>query len=201
MEYGSGVQDSTWWHRTTGRNDSPLETTELLRQRYRHYRRRQIARLFHLMPREAVRELYVEARRWATDCGVHDTRDPMATLAAFSDRLLPLPPFKLWLRDRSEHPLAHLEDEGENPGSDPTTHPRQLEDRAFGHEGRSWIAGLHVFRDGPVWRGFIRFRETGHTRQYHTTDIFGEETARLVRERFRDFDEATLGAFLRSVLP
>ncbi len=195
------MQESAWWHRTTGRNDAPLESPEVLGARYHHYRRRQIARLLHLMPREALRQLYGEARGWATEHRLHDTRDPLATLIAFGEHLLPLPPFDLWLVDRSAHPLDHLEEEGETPGPDPAAHPRQLEARRFHYGGRSWIAALNVFRAGATWRGFIRFREYGRTRQYHTTDIFVEKTARLVRERFREFDRGTMGAFLRSVLP
>lgn len=195
------MQEQAWWHGSTGRNDAPLESPEVLYARYQYYRRRQVTRLLHLVPRDAIRELYGQARAWARDRGLHDARDPMATLSAFAERLLPLPPFEVWMEDRARHPLNHLEDGGEAPRSDETVHPRRLEDRRFHYGNRRWIASLNVFRDGAMWRGFLRFREVGRGHRYHTANIFLEETARKVRERFREFDRGTLGAFLRSVLP
>ena len=178
-----------------------METPEVLHLRYQWYRRRQIARLLHLVPRDAIRDLYGEARAWASERGIHDSRDPMATLRAFAEHLLPLPPFEVWQEDRRRHPLSHIEDGGEDPRSEATILPRRLEDRRFRYGDRSWVASLNVFRDGAMWRGFLRFREVGRARRYHTANIFLEETARTVRERFREFDRGTLGAFLRSVLP
>ena len=181
--------------------DHPAETTEVLYLRYHGYRRRQSARLLHVMPRDAVRDLYARAREWAQGRGLHDSQDPMATLVRFAEHLLPLPPFEVWLADREQHPLHHIEDANEGPHAPSVGLPGRLEDRRFDYAGRSWIVSLHVFRDGSVWRGFLRFRQRGGTRRYHTANIFLEETAKEVRRRFREFDRATLGAFLRSVLP
>ena len=198
---GKGMHDQVWWQGTTGRNDSPLETPEILWVRYRSYRRRQVTKLLHLVPRESIRELYGRARVWANERGIHDTQDPMASLASFAEHLLPLPPFEVWMADRARYPLSHIEDGAEDPRAVSMAHPRRLEDRRFDYGGRKWVASLNVFRDGAAWRGFLRFHEAGRTRRYHTANIFLEETARNVRERFREFDRGTLGAFLRSVLP
>ena len=181
--------------------DSPAETREVLRFRYLAYRRRHADRLVRLIPREGVRELYGQARDWAIEQGFHDGRDPMATLTRFAEHLLPLPPFELWLADRASHPLRHIEDSSETSPASPTARPAKVEERRFDCEGRTWVASLHVFTAGNRWRGFLRFRQSGHTRRYHTAHIFLEETAREVRRSFREFDGAALGAFLRSVLP
>lgn len=194
------MQEQAWWQAAAGRNGS-LETPEILFARYRCYRRRQVTRLLHLVPRDAVRELYGQARAWASERGIHDPQDPMASLSSFAEHLLPLPPFEVWRADRARYPLGHIEDGGEDPQSGSMTRPRRLEDRRFRYGGRHWIASLNVFRDGSAWRGFLRFREVGRAHRYHTANIFLEETARNVRERFREFDRGTLGAFLRSVLP
>ena len=197
------MQEQAWWHGETGQRDKPLETPEVQFARYQCYRRRQITRLLHLVPRDAIRDLYGEARAWASERGIHDARDPMATLSAYAEHILPLPPFEVWAADRRRHPLSHIEDGGEDPRAEAsaTVHPRRLEDRRFRYGGRTWVASLNVFRDGAMWRGFLRFRETGRDHRHHTANIFLEETARMVRERFREFDRGTLGAFLRSVLP
>lgn len=181
--------------------DGPAETPEVLYFRYYAYRRRHADRLLRLVPREAVRDLYGKARVWAKARGLHDTRDPMATLTRFAEHLLPLPTFEIWLADRQRHPLRHIEDCGRSAHGPAPVRPAKVEERSFDFCGTTWIASLHVFVDGRRWRGFLRFREDGQTRRYHTAHIFLEETAREVRRSFREFDGAALGAFLRSVLP
>ncbi len=193
------IEQASWQPRVT-RTDAPLETPEMLLDRYRYYRRRQVTRLLHLVPRDAIRELYAQARIWADERGLHDPQDPLATLSSFAEHVLPLPPFEVWLADRVRYPLNHIEDGAEEARTG-ATHPRRLEARRFDYGGRDWMASLNAFRDGAVWRGFLRFREVGCERRHHTANIFLERTAREVRETFREFDEGTLGAFLRAVLP
>ncbi len=185
----------------TAPRDRPAETPEVLYFRYLAYRRRHADRLVRLIPRDAVRDLYGKARDWAVAEGVHDSRDPMATLTRFAEHLLPLPPFEVWLADRTVHPIRHIEDSSRTSPVSPPAQPARVEERRFDYEGRIWIASLHVFAVGTRWRGFLRFRQSGHARRYHTAHIFLEETAREVRRSFRGFDGAALGAFLRSVLP
>lgn len=181
--------------------DSPSETPEVQYFRYLAYRRRHADRLVRLIPRKAVRELYGKARKWALEHGKHDSRDPMATLTRFAEHLLPLPPFEVWLADRASHPIRHIEDSSAPSPASPLARTAKIEERRFDYEGRTWIASLHVVAADARWRGFLRFRESGRVRRYHTAHIFLEETAREVRRSFRGFDGAALGAFLRSVLP
>ena len=193
--------EQAWPQSWKAPKDSPAETPEVLYLRYHGYRRRQATRLLHVMPREAVRDLYGQAREWAKGRGLHDGQDPMATLVRFAENLLPLPPFEVWLADREQYPLCHIEDSNEGPHAPTMGQPGRLEARRFEYGGLSWSVSLHVFRDGTVWRGFLCFQELGRTLRFHTANIFLEETAREVQRRFREFDRATLGAFLRSVLP
>ena len=181
--------------------EQPVETREVLYLRYHAYRRRQAAQLLHVIPREAVRDLYARAREWAKERGLHDGRDPMASLKKFAEELLPLPTFEVWLADRERFPLCHLEDYTESAHAPRVSRPGKVEEREIGRDGRRWIGSLNVFREGDVWRGFIRFRERGKTQRYHTANIFREDSATEIRRRFREFDREALGAFLLSVLP
>ncbi len=183
--------------------DHPVETQEILYFRYHAYRRRQASQLLHVMPREAVRPLYAEARAWAKERGVYDRRDPMTALVRYAELILPLPTFDIWLADRAAHPLSHLEDAAEASHMASETRPGCVDRRSFSARGQTWVAGLHVFRRDDVWRGFISFRREGAVvgEQYYTANVFREEDPQEVAERFADFDEASLWAFLNSALP
>lgn len=181
--------------------DHPAETREILYFRYHAYRRRQVSKLLHVMPREGIRDLYGKARDWAKEQGCHDPRDPMAGLLRYAESILPLPTFEVWLKDREAHPLGHLEDVSEHASLAGETRPGRVEQRTFSHRGSAWVAALHVFRRHGAWRGFVRFRKEGAEDSYHTANIFREDTAKEIRERFEEFDEASLGAFLTSALP
>ena len=177
-----------------------VETTEVLYFRYQAYRRRQAAKLLHVMPREAVRELYGQARDWARQRGLHDGRDPMATIQRFAMEILPLPPFDVWLEDRRRHPISHLEEYSDDPHAPPVGRPGRIDTRAFRHGGRAWKVSLHVFREREAWRGFLEFEEKAGGPGYKTANIFREDSATQVRRRFEDFDDGTLSAFLLSVV-
>lgn len=167
--------------------------------RYSAYRRRQARTLLGMVPREAVRPLY---RRAVAAGFVGDGPvDPMTTLLAYCETLLPLPPFDVWRDDMRRHPSAHLgdiEDSAEAPGPES---PITLETRELYYAEHAWTALLRVFRDEGTWRGFIAFQDTSSSRTFRTTLIFQEWTAGDVLDRFAGFEPATLTAFLRSALP
>ena len=172
-----------------------------LHAEYEAYRRRQVAGLLQLVPRDAIRDLYAEARMWASARGVHCATDPVATLTRFAEHMLPLPPFAAWLADRDRNPLDHLEAGDEGIDAATAASPHRAGSRGFDYQGRPWVASLHVFTDDGVWRGFLRFHERTAAERHQTAHIFLEDSASEVRERFREFDRRTLGVFLRSVLP
>ena len=195
MQAGEQIQQGSWTAPERLR-----ESREVLYLRYQAYRRRQAAKLLHVMPREAVRELFAVAREWAREQGLHDGRDPMATLHRYALEILPLPPFEVWLQDRSLNPLAHLEEYSYDPHAPEVGRPGRLESRTFRHQSRSWRAALFVFREGDAWRGFVEFDEGRGAPSYKTANIFREESAGAVKARFHEFDEASLCSFLVSAL-
>ena len=176
-----------------------------LHAQYERYRTRQVGDLLKLMPRAAVRDLYGDARDWAERRGLHDTRDPMATLVRFAGQLLPLPPFEVWAADRERNPLGHLDGGDAEALAESMTEPVDAARRRFDYRGRSWIACLGLFRDGRVWRGFISFEagaaDEGGALKCRTANVLLESTAGLVRDRFLELNRGVLSAFLRSALP
>ena len=166
--------------------------------RYREYRRRQAAALLALVPREGIRPLY----RHALDGmrGGAGESDSLALLLSFCERLLPLPPFDLWLSDQDAHPAAYLDDESGSLREESQGHVT-VETRCLEVPGGRWWAALDVQRDENVWRGHITFHPAEGSRSHATGEIFSESTADAVRDRFMEFDDRTLTAFLRSSLP
>jgi len=166
-------------------------------------------RLLALLPDGAVRPLYARAREWADARGVHRREDPLATLRAYCRELLPLPPYRAWVADVVRNPGAYADDLAPDPGGEGVrdeAEPVTVDVRGVRHRGRSWYARLNLVPDSPGWSGFISFSPgdaagASPSATYRTADVFREETAEAVRERFADFDEAALGAFLRSILP
>lgn len=174
-----------------------------LRARYRAYRRQQATALLTLLPREAIRPLHREALAWSTDGGYsHDPGQPLETLVEYCARILPLPPFDVWREDLRRNPVAHLEAavEPTGPGGR-TADPVTLAARIVEGAGDTWDAGLRVFSDEEVWRGYIVFRSRTGQRRARTAHVFREEGPEAVRERFLEMAPATLAAFLRSSLP
>lgn len=171
-----------------------------LEARYRAYCRAQAAALLPLLPREAIRPLHRAALAWASESGrPHDPREPMETLVAYCRRLLPLPPFAEWLEDVRQNPVAHARAASAvgGPGSAAPS-PVTLAARTVEWNGDAWDAGLRVFRDGDVWRGYIAFRGPSPGDRARTADVFREDAPRGVRKRFLELAPATLRAFLRS---
>jgi hypothetical protein len=122
------------------------------------------------------------------------------TLVAYCETLLPLPPFDRWCADRAAAPAAHLHDLDDSASAPTAEAPATVEVRPFDFQGAPWTAHLRSFRDGTAWRGYIAFEERESRRVHRTALIFRESDPADVRERFLEFDSASLGAFLRSAL-
>ncbi len=172
-----------------------------LTRRYEEYCRRQVSLLLEVIPRRAVRPLYRRARSWATERGLHEPQDPMATLRVFCRRVLPLPPFDVWLSDYEDHRLAHLRAEVGGPPLAEPNPPVSVEIRRWTHEAEPWRATLEVYRGGDAWRGFVRFQRDGAEGDSRTGEIFCEDELQDLRDRFNSFTAGTMSAFLRSALP
>lgn len=177
-------------------------TSELqLHERYELYRRRQAARLVTLMPPDAVRPLYRKARDRALRKGSFDPKDPAQALIELCLELLPLPPFEQWRDDLERNPLPHIEDEAWGRGDPSAPRTTRADTRVLTYRDTVWFASLHLYPDDHGWRGFIAFHSPQRPQPLRTADIFQEPTATQVRHRFHSFQEETLEAFLRSVLP
>ena len=178
--------------------------TDEVSARYEAYRRRQAVRLVQMLPRDAVRPLYRRARDEALrvgslgDAGAHD---PLALLVDFCQRLLPLPPFEVWLGDLQAHPDGHLADLAESADGPTAEAPATMEVRSVEYRGRPWLARLRSFREQDLWRGYIAFEEGGSGRVHRTATVFCEHHPSELRERFLSFESTALEAFLRSALP
>lgn len=167
-----------------------------LREQYDSYRLRQATALAHMLPREAVRPLY---RRALRDGGLDRVReDPLGLLVEFCERLLPLPPFEVWLQDVTLNPEAHLDALDDGAGAPTAQAPATIESRSFDVGGEQWTAHLRSFRDGVVWRGFIAFEQRRTGRVLSTALVFRESDPSEVRDRFLSFEPVALEAFLRS---
>lgn len=172
-----------------------------LASRYQTYRIRQAQGLVSLLPRDAIRPIYARARTWAEETNLRVGKDPLATLLLYLQEILPLPPFDVWLKDRTEHLLAHLDEEFISaPAHRRASPPVTVESRPVSLGRSHWRASLRLFRRDEAWRGFISFRPMGDGPGVRTADIFREEDPEEIRSRFLSFNAPTLQAFLRSVL-
>ncbi len=169
-----------------------------LRDEYEEYRERHARRLVALLPREAIRPLYRAARQDPALETVPD--DPLAKLTEYCARLLPLPPFEIWLEDMRRNPEAYLLDLGEAAKAPTAAEPATIESRRLTRSDGSWLARLRGFRDRDAWRGFIAFEDEASGLVHHTALIFREGDPRDLRRRFLSFEAGTLEAFLRSSL-
>lgn len=181
-----------------------LARTDEWQGRYGAYRRRQAARLVQMLPRDAVRPLYRRARDEARRLGAlreGGEEDPLALLVGFCERLLPLPPFEVWLSDLQAHPDGYLTDLAESAEGPTAEAPSTMEVRPMEYNGRPWLARLRSFREQGLWRAYIAFEERDSGRVHRTAAVFCEDHPSDLRERFLAFESAALQAFLRSALP
>jgi len=170
-----------------------------LEAQYQAYRRRQARGLMRLLPKDAVRPLY--RRALEEGLGDNTSDDPLGALLSLCERLLPLPPFETWREDLRLHASAHLEDVDDSADAPTADAPTTVEARRFTLDDATWVARLRCYREGATWRGYIAFESERAERVHRTTLIFSERDPVGVRERFLDFDLASLQAFLRSALP
>jgi hypothetical protein len=183
-----------------GRDASPPDAAAL-KGRYEEYCQQQVYVLLEIIPPEAVRPLYRRARIWATERGLHESKDPMSTLRLFCRDVLPLPPFEVWLVDYETHLVAHV---GAGLGLSPLAEPMEpiaVEFRRMEYDAEPWHGTLEVYRGGDAWRGLIRFQRAGEKGHFRTGEIFREDNLQDLRDRFISFTAPTLSAFLRSTLP
>jgi hypothetical protein len=171
--------------------------------RYESYRLRHAIRLVQMLPREAVRPLYRAAREAVESAegfsgGVDD---PLGLLVRYCERLLPLPPFEVWLDDLRRNPRAHMDDLEDSAVGPTAAEPTTLDERSFEFGGRSWKATLRSYREADLWRGFIAFEGPSTTGPHNTAPLFCERDLWALLERFTSFETAALQAFLRSALP
>ena len=179
-------------------DDLVPSTQDEERAEYEAYRLRQARALVGMLPREAIRPLY----RKALKSGVpHSEHDPLGTLAAFCETILPLPTIDVWRDDRRASPAAHIQDLESAPGGASAAEPVTLEARFLPRSRGAWTARLRGFRDEDGWRGFIAFEDGQSGRVHRTALIFREPDAVELRSRFLSFESAALEAFLRSALP
>ncbi len=184
-----------------GRAPGSQRTETGLRRQYQDYCQRQAAGLLRLIPQDAIRPLYRTARAWAAARGLHENKDPMATLVRYCRALLPLPPFERWLEDYEQHRIAHLRYVSEGPLHSRAVEPVVVDAREVRMDGQTWTASLSLFPDGDVWRGFIGFDREPFGIGVRTANVFCEEDPKNIRDRFTDLTFHTLQAFLRSTLP
>jgi len=186
-----------------GYGEKASDPTDLgLYSRYLAYRKRTASALLTVIPREGVRPLYRAARVWALEIGRHERQDPMATLLAYCERLLPLPPYDVWVADYNSHRLAYMEELARPPLAAVRAEPVMVSVRGIHPPDEPpWYATLFVGHDGVDWRGHIAFHTEAKEGVQMTTNIFVEDELDSIKERFAAFSEATLAAFLRSTLP
>lgn len=181
----------------------PLHSASL-RERYEAYCRAQGRELLNLMPREGVRSLLrvlrdVDGGPPEGESGSEETLDRLGELCR---RLLPLPPFEVWIEDFNRARSAYADLPG--PPLAPQAldgSPVTVDVRSVTHRGDPWVADLALRPLEARWVGHVRFHRPGDPSFVQTGEILREDSPLEVRTRFRDFDDGTLVALLRSVLP
>ena len=139
-----------------------------------------------LLPREAVRPLYRRARdeaRRADALADGGEADPLALLARFCRRLLPLPPFEVWREDLRSHPEGHFADLEESADVPTADAPSTMEVRSLEVRGRPWLAHLRSFREAGLWRGYISFEEAGGPANVLQSPTGGSSPSSTLRSR------------------
>lgn len=187
----------------------PALHSETLRERYRSYRLNQGRELLALLPAEGLRgvlrHLQGDSSAPGRTGGRTSELDEVVTLEDLAHRcadLLPLPPFEVWAEDFHRARAAYESQPG--PPLAPRAEdgrPVTVAVRTIRYQGGAWVAGLGLRPLDTLWVGHVRFHAAGDPDFVQTGDILREPTPEEVRRRFREFDDRTLEALLRSVLP
>lgn len=152
------------------------------------------------MPTDAIRPLYRQALAEAPEPAVSEG-GAVELLVGVCERLLPLPPFEVWVEDMTRHPIAHLHDVDESAEAPSAESPATMDARLFDYRDQPWVAHLRGFRDGVAWRGYIAFEHRATHSVHRTSVIFRELDPEDLCARFESFETGALEAFLRSTLP
>jgi hypothetical protein len=165
---------------------------------YERYCEHEARGLLALLPRAGLRSLYSRARSAGEVEGT--PHDPIALATEEARKLLPLPPYEVWLeaylRDRA--PFLQALGIAAVPAR---AEPVLVDVREM---GGGWMAELHLSCRGTDWVGFLLFRKSAYSENMYglrTADIFRGSDPDDLMHRFREFQPATLAAFLRSVTP
>ncbi len=164
---------------------------------YETYCLREVDGLLALLPPGGVRSLHREVARRRAEGTLGGEVDTFTALHDLARELLPLPDYVGWVGDFLEHREQYLAHLGVSPvplSADPVT----VGLRPF---GEAWFAALVIHKEVHDWRGHLQFHRDGDPRSWRTADIFREEEALAVRDRFQALTPDSLQAFLRSVLP
>jgi len=165
---------------------------------YERYCEHEARGLLALLPRVGLRSLYSRARSAAKGEGT--PQDPIALATEEARKLLPLPPYEVWveayLRDRA--PFLQALGIASVPAR---AEPVLVDVREM---AGGWMAELHLSCRGADWVGFLLFRRSAYSENMYglrTADIFRGGDPEELLDRFREFQPGTLAAFLRSISP
>lgn len=162
---------------------------------YERYCDQEARNLLQIIPRPGLRSLYRAAREdEVPNPGIPDS---IGLLVRYTRKLLPLPPYEIWLdaylTDRRPF-LAALGIESAPVRSEPVM-------VAVRPASDGWMAELHLIRRDDRWCGFVQFRREVGQPGHRTAEIFRGGEPEEIRRSFQEYRPATLDAFLRSVLP
>lgn len=168
---------------------------ETLRRLYEQYCRVERDELLALVPREGLRRLWRVARESESESERPVCLPSTERLRAAAARILPLPPYDVWLRSYLKDRAPYLERLGV-PAAPSRTEPVTVATRPLADD--LWVH-LDVVHGDAGWKGFLSFHGSRVRSGLRTTEVFRSGEPDEFRARFREFTRPTLEAFWRSV--
>jgi hypothetical protein len=166
---------------------------DTLRALYQRYCETEARALVELLPREGRRALL----RFEAGEGGGEALS-VDTVYRAARRVLPLPPYEVWVPDYLANRAAYLERMG-IPAVPDRTAPVTVDVRPVGN---GWWASLNLRRLEAMWVGSIVFHPDPSLAKapvaVRTSDIFRGPDPEALRARFREFPRPVLEGFLRS---